>query len=187
MAEKKDYYAILGVEKTANDDELKSIGRIHTWQEFLDNYRIARECGFDNINIDLMSALPGQTISSYKETLEKVVALNPEHISAYSLIVEEGTIMYDRVNEAALQGKDILPDEDTEREMYYMTKNILEENGYHRYEISNYSKEGMECRHNVGYWQRKNYIGFGTGAASLLENERYNNISDLNKYIAFIN
>ena len=173
--------------QSANDDELKSIGRIHTWQEFLDNYRIARECGFDNINIDLMSALPGQTISSYKETLEKVVALNPEHISAYSLIVEEGTIMYDRVNEAALQGKDILPDEDTEREMYYMTKNILEENGYHRYEISNYSKEGMECRHNVGYWQRKNYIGFGIGAASLLENERYNNISDLNKYIAFIN
>ena len=191
--EKLEVYKKTGVNRlsiglqSANDDELKSIGRIHTWQEFLDNYRISRECGFDNINIDLMSALPGQTISSYNETLEKVVALNPKHISAYSLIVEEGTIMYDRVNEAALQGKDILPDEDTEREMYYMTKNILEENGYHRYEISNYSKEGMECRHNVGYWQRKNYIGFGIGAASLLENERYYNISDLNKYIAFIN
>ena len=187
--EKLEVYKKTGVNRlsiglqSANDDELKSIGRIHTWQEFLDNYRIARECGFDNINIDLMSALPGQTISSYKETLEKVVALNPEHISAYSLIVEEGTIMYDRVNEAALQGKDILPDEDTEREMYYMTKNILEENGYHRYEISNYSKEGMECRHNVGYWTRQDYLGFGLGASSLYGKERFANTADMKKYL----
>ncbi|MBQ2643146.1 MAG: oxygen-independent coproporphyrinogen III oxidase [Eubacterium sp.] len=166
--------------QSANDDELKSIGRIHTYDEFLESYNIARECGFNNINVDLMSALPGQTKETYVESLKKVAALNPEHISAYSLIVEDETPLEARVS----NGEVDLPDEDTEREMYYATKDVLEKSGYHRYEISNYAKEGFECRHNIGYWKRVDYMGFGIGAASLVKNERYNNISELNKYIA---
>lgn len=166
--------------QSANDDELKSIGRIHTYDEFLESYNIARECGFNNINVDLMSALPGQTKETYVESLKKVAALNPEHISAYSLIVEDETPLEARVS----NGEVDLPDEDTEREMYYATKDVLEKSGYHRYEISNYAKEGFECRHNIGYWKRVDYMGFGIGAASLVKNERYKNISELNKYIA---
>lgn len=169
--------------QSAQDDELKSIGRIHTWQQFVDNYNLARKAGFHNINIDIMSALPGQTIDSYKETLEKITALNPEHISAYSLIVEEGTKMYDRVQEAERNGKSILPDEDVEREMYYLTKRFLENKGYYRYEISNYAKKGFACEHNIGYWKRKNYFGFGIGAASLVEDVRYSNTSDIHHYM----
>ena len=130
-----------------------------------------------------MSALPGQTLKSYEETLNKVVRLEPEHISAYSLIVEENTLMYDRVKKAQIKGINILPDEESERKMYYLTNNILRSNGYRKYEISNYSKPGKECKHNIGYWQRKEYLGFGIGAASLYKENRYNNISDINKYI----
>ena len=150
---------------------------------FLESYNLARKCGFDNINVDLMSALPGQTLKSYEETLNKVVRLEPEHISAYSLIVEENTLMYDRVKKAQIKGINILPDEESERKMYYLTNNILRSNGYRKYEISNYSKPGKECKHNIGYWQRKEYLGFGIGAASLYKENRYNNISDINKYI----
>lgn len=169
--------------QSANDEELKSIGRIHNYAGFLESYNLARKCGFDNINVDLMSALPGQTLKSYKETLNKVVRLEPEHISAYSLIVEENTLMYDRVKKAQIKGINILPDEESERKMYYLTNNILRSNGYRKYEISNYSKPGKECKHNIGYWQRKEYLGFGIGAASLYKENRYNNISDINKYI----
>ena len=169
--------------QSANDQELKSIGRIHNYAGFLESYNLARKCGFDNINVDLMSALPGQTLKSYEETLNKVVRLEPEHISAYSLIVEENTLMYDRVNKAQIKGINILPDEESERKMYYLTNNILRSNGYRKYEISNYSKPGKECKHNIGYWQRKEYLGFGIGAASLYKENRYNNISDINKYI----
>ena len=167
--------------QSANDEELKNIGRIHSYSQFLDSYQLARKVGFNNINIDLMSALPGQNIDTYKETLEKIVALNPEHISAYSLIVEEGTPMFNRVKE----DESILPNEDTERDMYYLTEELLKKAGYKRYEISNYSKEGFQCKHNIGYWKRKNYFGFGIGAASLVENKRYTNIRDIEKYIQF--
>lgn len=169
--------------QSANDEELKSIGRIHNYAGFLESYNLARKCGFDNINVDLMSALPGQTLKSYEENLNKVVRLEPEHISAYSLIVEENTLMYDRVKKAQIKGINILPDEESERKMYYLTNNILRSNGYRKYEISNYSKPGKECKHNIGYWQRKEYLGFGIGAASLYKENRYNNISDINKYI----
>ena len=169
--------------QSANDEELKSIGRIHNYAGFLESYNLARKCGFDNINVDLMSALPGQTLKSYEATLNKVVRLEPEHISAYSLIVEENTLMYDRVKKAQIKGINILPDEESERKMYYLTNNILRSNGYRKYEISNYSKPGKECKHNIGYWQRKEYLGFGIGAASLYKENRYNNISDINKYI----
>lgn len=169
--------------QSANDEELKSIGRIHNYAGFLESYNLARKCGFDNINVDLMSALPGQTLKSYEETLNKVVRLEPEHISAYSLIVEENTLMYYRVKKAQIKGINILPDEESERKMYYLTNNILRSNGYRKYEISNYSKPGKECKHNIGYWQRKEYLGFGIGAATLYKENRYNNISDINKYI----
>ena len=169
--------------QSANDKELRSIGRIHTYEEFLESYYMARECGFDNINIDLMSALPGQSEQSFKETLEKVIGLNPEHISVYSMIVEDGTEMSQRVKNARAKGIDILPSEEEERRMYYMTKTLLGKAGYGRYEISNYAKSGYECRHNIGYWARKDYLGFGIGAASLYKEQRYNNVADINSYM----
>lgn len=167
--------------QSADDAELKAIGRIHTWQQFEDSFATARKAGFDNINVDVMSALPGQTISGYRNTLRKVLSLdNPsEHISAYSLILEEGTPLYEKYEKGMLE----LPDEDTDREMYLETKRILAQAGYERYEISNYAKKGYECRHNLGYWQRKNYVGFGIGAASLLENVRFRNGTDLKAYL----
>lgn len=168
--------------QSADDEELKQLGRIHNYEAFLDTYRAAREAGFANINVDIMSALPGQTLESYRRTLGKVLALTPppEHISAYSLIVEEGTpfAQWDE------EGKLDLPDEDCERAMYEETKRILGEAGLYRYEISNYARPGYECRHNCGYWERVDYVGFGIGAASLVENKRFNNGSDLQKYLA---
>ena len=170
--------------QSANDDELKNIGRIHTYEDFVRSYYMARECGYDNKNIDLMSALPGQTLKSYKETLEKIVNLNPEHISSYSLILEEGTPLYDRIEKLEKNGEDTgLPDEDTEREMYYLTKKILSDNGFERYEISNYSKKGYECRHNIAYWIRDNYLGLGLGASSCMDNIRRKNTDDMKRYM----
>ena len=174
--------------QSSNNAELKKLGRIHTFEKFLDSFKLARKAGFDNINIDLMSALPGQTLDSWKSTLEEVVALNPEHISAYSLIIEEGTPFYelygeDAGSEADLKAEDRLPDEDTEREIYHFTKELLAEHGYNRYEISNYSRPGFECKHNCGYWTRENYAGIGLGAASLMGDRRYNNTDDLDEYI----
>ncbi|MBE5959278.1 MAG: radical SAM family heme chaperone HemW [Lachnospiraceae bacterium] len=170
--------------QSANDSELTELGRIHTYEDFLDTYNWAMECGFENINIDIMSALPYQTKESYEKTVREIVRLMPKHISAYSLIVEDGTPLKEEVEKANRRGEDILPDEDTEREMYELTEQILKEAGYHRYEISNYAVDkSHRCRHNVGYWQRKNYLGFGIGAASLLGNLRYNNIDDVSDYI----
>ena len=183
--EKLENYKEVGINRisiglqSANDEELKSIGRIHNFDEFKESYKLAREAGFENINVDLMSALPGQTVESYKETLNKVISLNPEHISAYSLIVEDETLLKERVESGLVE----LPNEDDEREMYYMTKDILEKAGYKRYEISNYAKDGFECRHNVGYWKRTEYLGFGIGAASLFRAKRFYNTSDINRYI----
>lgn len=168
--------------QSANNEELQLLGRIHTYEEFLESYRLARECGFDNINVDLISAIPKQTLQSWEETLQKVKALNPEHISAYSLIVEEGTPFAEMYGEGCPREKD-LPSEEEERAIYQRTKELLENAGYHRYEISNYAKEGKECKHNLGYWERKEYLGLGLGAASLQNNIRYRNTDDLNIYL----
>lgn len=166
--------------QSAQNQELKVLGRIHSYEEFLGAYTLAREVGFTNLNVDVMSALPGQKPETYRDTLEKVLALKPEHISAYSLIVEEGTPFY-RLYE---QGRLELPDEDTERQMYEETERLLGQQGYHRYEISNYALPGRECRHNIGYWQRREYLGLGLGAASLIGNKRFRNGTDLQKYIS---
>ncbi len=168
--------------QSAQEQELKILGRIHDFDGFCQVYREAVEAGFTNINVDVMSGLPGQTLASYKDTLEKVLRLEPmpQHISAYSLIVEEGTpfaAMADR-------GELPLPEEDTERAMYEETIEVLAGYGFHRYEISNYALDGYECRHNVGYWIRRDYLGFGIGAASLIGNVRFQNGRDLNAYLA---
>lgn len=167
--------------QSCHDAELSRIGRIHDHQAFLDTYKWAREAGFDNINVDLMSALPGQTLESLEDTLHMILSLvpPPEHISAYSLIVEEGTPFY----EMQKRGELTLPDEDMEREMYWRTADILKKYGYEHYEISNYAREGYQCRHNVGYWTKRDYLGFGIGAASLYDNVRYKNADDLAAYI----
>ena len=167
--------------QSANDEELKKIGRVHNFQDFLTCYEQARRVGFENINVDIMSALPDQNMKSYKKTLEQVVSLKPapEHISAYSLILEEGTPLkaeYDN-------GKLILPDEDEERRMYEFTESFLLNHGYERYEISNYAKSGKSCRHNKGYWERVDYLGFGIGAASKIGNKRFHNTEDRKEYI----
>ena len=165
--------------QSAHNEELKRLGRIHTWEAFEENYRLARNCGFTNINVDLMSALPGQTVDNWKNTMEKVAALDPEHISAYSLIIEEGTPFFDVYGEHP----ELLPTEEEEREMYYETKSFLARKGYERYEISNYAKSGYECKHNLSYWERKDYLGLGLGAASLLGNVRKSNQTDLKEYL----
>ena len=159
--------------QSADNTELELLGRIHTWEAFLTTYEAARRVGFTNINVDLMSALPGQTADSWKETLRKVIALDPEHIYAYSLIIEEGTPFYEKYEEDARKREageqpEFLPSEEEEREMYQLTEELLDEAGMHRYEISNYAKSGCECRHNIGYWDGTEYVGFGLGASSML-------------------
>ncbi len=168
--------------QSADNGELAALGRIHTWEQFVHTYEEARKNGFTNINVDIMSALPGQDIRGYRKTLEKVLVLvpPPEHISAYSLILEEGTPLYDSYEKGELK----LPDEDEDRLMYQETKRIFAQNGYDRYEISNYAKKGYACRHNCGYWQRKNYAGFGIGAASMVGNVRFRNGTDLRRYLS---
>ena len=166
--------------QSARDEELKAIGRIHTYAEFQDSFAWARQAGFENINIDLMAALPGQDIASYRSTLEKAVAFSPEHISSYSLILEEGTFLYDRQEDYRF------PTEDEEREMYDLTEEILQNAGYHRYEISNYAKDGYECRHNKVYWRRGDYLGLGLGASSMMENWRWKNPSEPEKYRRYV-
>lgn len=173
--------------QSARDEELRALGRIHTWDAFLNTYEAARAAGFGNVNVDLMSALPGQNMSSWLYSLERVAALCPEHISAYSLIVEEGTPFYALYGEngtAEQEGLALLPGEDEERRMYEQTRAVLEQAGYSRYEISNYARPGCECRHNSAYWRRVDYAGFGLGAASLRQNVRWSNTSDMSVYLA---
>lgn len=160
----------IGLQSTDNR-ELKMLGRIHTYEDFLETYEMARKAGFENINVDLISAIPFQSVKSWDKTVEKVAELAPEHISAYSLIIEEGTPFYDRYGGGKRAGE--LPSEEEERLMYEHTRDILEDYGYHRYEISNYARPGYECRHNLGYWNRAEYLGIGTGAASLLCEYRF--------------
>lgn len=177
--------------QSADDEELQMLGRIHTFQEFLDTWKIVREAGFDNVNIDLISAIPGQTLESWEKTLRTAAGLAPEHLSAYSLIIEEGTPFYKMYGEEsgtagaedASNRQLPLPDEDTEREIYKITEQILNRYGYHRYEISNYAKEGYECRHNLGYWERKEYLGLGLGASSLVNEQRFRNTADMERYL----
>lgn len=170
-----------GLQSTDNE-ELSALGRIHTYEVFVENYQLARNLGFTNINVDLMSALPKQTLASYEASLKKVIALQPEHISAYSLIIEEGTKFWNLYGENGSKVEE-LPSVELDRSMYERSKQILEEAGYYRYEISNYAKTSYECRHNIGYWKRTQYLGFGLGAASYYQNQRFTNISRLNDYI----
>lgn len=191
--EKLEVYKCLGVNRlslglqSAKNEELRLLGRIHTWETFLESFQMARKAGFENLNVDLISALPGQTVESWRETLEKTIALSPEHISAYSLIIEEGTPFYQEYEEDAKireAGGDpqFLPSEDAERQMYEDTEKILGNAGYSRYEISNYAKLGRACQHNMGYWQRKEYIGLGLGASSLYREGRWRNPENLLEY-----
>lgn len=201
--------------QSLNDEELKELGRIHDSKTFYETFRAARQAGFDNINVDLMSALPGQSIGSYTDTLNKILELRPEHISAYSLIIEEGTPFYEKYkdvidrdiydieddlvkegvvldNKAELNKEDLnkavvvkpLPSEAEERQMYEDTIKILKENGYHRYEVSNYARDDgdYECYHNKAYWKRADYLGFGIGAAGMVADERFTNTDDINIY-----
>lgn len=176
--------------QSADDGELKLLGRIHTYRDFLQTYQWAQEAGFTNINLDIMSALPEQSVENYKKTLETVLSLRPQHISAYSLIVEEGTPFYEKYGQeseklqATGEKQPDLPSEEEEREMYALTEKLLAAAGYHRYEISNYALPGRECRHNLVYWKRGNYVGFGLGAASMVENVRFENTRKMQEYLA---
>lgn len=174
--------------QSASDEELKLLGRIHTYEQFLKTFELARKNGFFNINIDLMNSLPGQTTESFSHTLQQVLRLKPEHISAYSLIIEPGTPFYDlykfdAVKQRAGMATIALPTEDEVYQMTKLTEQTLKDAGYEHYEISNFAKPGFACRHNIGYWQRENYLGLGLGAASLMENVRYTNVSDLYSYL----
>ena len=216
--EKLEVYRQSGINRlsiglqSADDKELKYLGRIHSYDSFLKSYQRARQAGFKNINVDLMSAIPGQDVHSWKTTLKKVMMLKPEHISAYSLIIEEGTPFFERFGEpeckkgllsggqqenskkpetasevaarAAVMTLPDLPDEDTDREMYHLTKEMMAAQGYERYEISNYAKKGYECRHNTGYWTGVEYLGLGLGASSYTYGYRYHNTEDLQEYLS---
>ncbi len=168
----------IGLQET-HDELLKTIGRIHTYEEFINTYNWARGVGFKNINIDLMIGLPNQTIQDIKENLEKVIKLKPEHISVYSLILEEGTVLEKQVE----KGKLILPDEELERAMYWYVKNTLEKNNFKHYEVSNFAKEQKESKHNMNCWKQEQYRGFGIAAHSYIDGVRFSNTSNLEKYI----
>lgn len=168
----------IGLQST-NDMELKTLGRIHSYEDFLNTYTWCREAGFQNINVDLMAALPYQIVESYTTGLRKIIRLAPEHISAYSLILEEGTPFYQKYNSGCYP----LPDEEQERLMYRETEQILAQAGYERYEISNYAKKGYACRHNLVYWQGGDYLGLGLGSSSYMDGVRFHNTTDLNTYV----
>ena len=175
--------------QSAHNEELKILGRIHTYEQFLKTYDMARKHGFTNINIDLMSSLPGQTPDIFCDSLHHVLQLKPEHISAYSLIIEKGTPFYDlykfdAVRQEAGMQTESLPTEEEEYQTTKMTQHILKEAGYHWYEVSNFAKPGYECRHNIGYWKRVDYLGVGLGASSLIDNMRYSNTRDLYTYLS---
>lgn len=207
--EKLEAYRQMGVNRlsiglqSADDGELVTLGRIHRLDDFQKSFALARDCGFQNINIDLISGLPGQSVESWLQTLHTVADFGPEHISAYGLILEEGTPFYRRYGTDGAEGKlpsekeaeskllsetggrEKLPTEEEDRQMYHDTGDVLGKYGYRQYEISNYAKPGYECRHNIGYWTRKNYAGFGLGAASMINNIRWKNTSDLKEYMTY--
>lgn len=161
------------------DRLLKKLGRIHTADEFETNFLQARDAGFKNINVDLMFALPAQSLDDWQETLEKVIKLRPEHISAYSLIIEEGTPFFDMFDRGELKETD----EETDRKMYYLAKEMLSDKSYKQYEISNFAREGFECYHNKVYWRTEEYQGFGLGAHSYSDGVRFHNTYDMKEYL----
>ena len=165
--------------QSAQDELLKQIGRIHNYEQFLETYKMARKVGFKNINVDLMLGLPNQRIKDLKESLESIIELQPEHISVYSLIVEDGTPIANKIEAGDLE----LPEEDMERNMYWYVKNTLELNGYKHYEISNFAKEGYQSKHNMNCWKQKEYIGIGLAAHSYRDITRYSNTGQLGEYI----
>ena len=183
--EKLEYYKSIGINRlsiglqTTENRLLNLIGRIHTYEEFLDAYNLARECGFENINVDLMLALPTQTMDELVSSLIKVINLNPEHISLYSLILEEGTVLEKEISSGTLE----LLSEDMERKMYWKTKRLLEKNKYKHYEISNFSREGYKSKHNMNCWNQEEYLGVGLSAHSYINNIRYSNTSNLAEYL----
>ena len=167
----------IGLQSTKNQ-LLKQIGRIHTFEEFLFSYNLARKIGFQNINVDLMLGLPNQTLEDLEDSLKQIIKIAPEHISLYSLIVEKNTQIEKMIN----NGEIILPEEELERNMYWKTKEILEKNNYKHYEISNFAKEGYESKHNSNCWKQKEYLGFGIAAHSYYQNKRYCNIDSIERY-----
>ncbi|MBO1685746.1 MULTISPECIES: radical SAM family heme chaperone HemW [Clostridium] len=169
--------------QTTNDNLLKEIGRIHSFEDFKKNYNQARKAGFENINVDLMFGLPNQHMKDWKASLEDVMSLEPDHISAYSLIIEEGTCFYNLYNNDKLN----IPNEEEERSMYLFTKGFLEDYGYNQYEISNYAKVNKECFHNKVYWKCNEYLGLGVSASSFVDEKRFKNIDDIKIYIEKIN
>ena len=183
--EKLKDYAKAGINRmsiglqTCNNNLLKMIGRIHTYEEFLDTYKMAKTIGFENINVDLMIGLPKQTLEDVTDSLEKIISLEPKHISVYSLIVEEGTIIERKIESGELE----LPSEEVERKEYWQVKNTLEKNGYKHYEISNFAKQGYESKHNMNCWEQKEYLGFGVAAHSYMNGKRFSNVETIEEYL----
>lgn len=169
--------------QTTNDELLKQIGRIHNFTQFLETYKLAKKVGFKNINVDLMLGLPNQRIKDLKESLEQIIKLKPKHISVYSLIVEDGTPIANKIEKREMQ----LPDEELERNMYWFVKNTLELNGFIHYEISNFAKKGYESKHNLNCWNQKEYIGIGASAHSYRDITRYSNTENIEEYIENVN
>ena len=189
--EKLQAYRAMGINRlsigvqSAKEEELRLLGRIHTFEDAVNTVQWARVAGFENISMDLISALPGQSLETYKENVEAILSLSPEHISSYSLIIEENTPFYELYAEGKERESD-LPEEETDRAMYAYTNERLKAVGYERYEISNYAKPGYESRHNSSYWTGREYLGVGLGASSLLTNTRYHNETDLETYLSEI-
>ena len=169
--------------QTTNDELLKQIGRIHSFTQFLETYKLAKKVGFKNINVDLILGLPNQRIKDLKESLEQIIKLKPKHISVYSLIVEDGTPIANKIEKGEMQ----LPDEELERNMYWFVKNTLELNGFIHYEISNFAKKGYESKHNLNCWNQKEYIGIGASAHSYRDITRYSNTENIEEYIENVN
>lgn len=168
----------IGLQATQNK-VLNTLGRIHTYNDFLDTYNTARKIGFNNINVDLMIGIPGQSLEDVQESIEEIIKLSPEHISTYSLIIEEGTPFFNKL----AKNKITLPDEEIERQMYWMVKKKLEEAGYIHYEISNFAKKGYESKHNLACWNQEEYVGVGAAAHSYTNNVRYSNVCEIEEYI----
>lgn len=186
--EKLELFKDMGVNRISiglqawQDKHLKSLGRIHSRNDFVNSFNLARKIGFNNINVDLMFGLPNQSLEDWKETLREVSSLDPEHISCYSLIVEESTPFFKFYEEGKLN----LPDEDLERNMYYYTLEFLKSKGYYQYEISNFSKINKECKHNLVYWDLNEYLGCGSSAHSYINGFRFRNHEDIISYIKSI-
>ncbi len=187
LKEKLELYKKLGINRlsmgiqSVKNENLKLLGRIHTYEDFLESYCMAREAGFDNLSGDLISSLPGQTLAEWKEELEILMETPLEHVSVYQLIIGEGTEFYKKYGEC----EELLPDEETSREIYLWTGKYLKSRGFEQYEISNYAREGKQSAHNLRYWERKDYLGLGLGGASMIRNMRMSNTRDWDKYMAY--